>query len=324
MATYKGIQGYSVQKLSSDPTASEDTAGQLWYNSTEGAWKIVSRGVGAWSSGGSLPAGIAQQACIGTQTAGLSAFGDLDTPVTANANTYDGTSWTAVNAGTTARRNLAAAGIQTAGLAIGGTSPPGNKAQTEQYDGSTWTETGDIPSARQGLGGAGTTTAAISFGGGIGAGVATSDTFNGTSWTASNSLNNARDNVGGGGALAPDAMCAGGNTTTYTEKFDGTCWSEVGTLNASRNEAGVTMQGSSTAFLIFGDSQAPEGALNEQFDGTSWTELSDLATARATRGCGTEVAALCVGGALSSGGAHTDIVEEWNDPVYAIKTVTVS
>jgi len=41
MATYKGIQGYSVQKLSSDPTASSDTAGQLWYNSTEGAFKIV-------------------------------------------------------------------------------------------------------------------------------------------------------------------------------------------------------------------------------------------------------------------------------------------
>jgi len=31
MATYKGIQGYSVQKLSSDPTASE-AAGQLFYS----------------------------------------------------------------------------------------------------------------------------------------------------------------------------------------------------------------------------------------------------------------------------------------------------
>jgi hypothetical protein len=32
MATYKGIQGYTVQKLSSDPTAAE-AVGQLWYNS---------------------------------------------------------------------------------------------------------------------------------------------------------------------------------------------------------------------------------------------------------------------------------------------------
>ena len=40
MATYKGIQGYSVQKLSSDPTASE-AAGQLWYNSTLGKFKIA-------------------------------------------------------------------------------------------------------------------------------------------------------------------------------------------------------------------------------------------------------------------------------------------
>ena len=39
MATYKGIQGYTVQKLSDDPTASE-AAGQLWYNSTSGKFKI--------------------------------------------------------------------------------------------------------------------------------------------------------------------------------------------------------------------------------------------------------------------------------------------
>jgi len=323
MATYKGIQGYSVQKLSDDPTASE-AVGQLWYNSGSGKFKTSVGGAGAWASAPSLPAGIAQQACIGIATAALSAFGDLDTPVTANANAYDGTSWTAVTAGTTARRNLGAAGIQTAGLAIAGTSPPGNNAQTEEYNGSSWSETGDIPSASQGLGGAGTTTAAIAFGGGIGAGVATSDTFNGVSWTASPSLNQARDNVGGGGTSATDAMCAGGNTTTYTEKYNGTSWTEVGTLNASRNEAGVSMQGTSTAFLTFGDSQAPEAALNEEFNGTSWTELADLATARTgTRGCGTASAALCIGG-ISPPTTHASIVEEWSDPVYTVKTVTVS
>ena len=40
MATYKGIQGYSVQKLSSDPPAAL-SVGQLWYNSTSGKFKIV-------------------------------------------------------------------------------------------------------------------------------------------------------------------------------------------------------------------------------------------------------------------------------------------
>ena len=41
MATYKGIQGYTVQSLASDPTASANTEGQVWYNSTTGTFKIV-------------------------------------------------------------------------------------------------------------------------------------------------------------------------------------------------------------------------------------------------------------------------------------------
>jgi hypothetical protein len=46
MATYKGIQGYTVQNLSSDPTASE-AVGQLWYNSTSGSFKIGTQGAAA-------------------------------------------------------------------------------------------------------------------------------------------------------------------------------------------------------------------------------------------------------------------------------------
>ena len=53
MATYKGIQGYSVQKLTSDPTVA-DTIGQLWYNSTSGKFKIGDAGAGAWASAPSM------------------------------------------------------------------------------------------------------------------------------------------------------------------------------------------------------------------------------------------------------------------------------
>ncbi len=56
MATYKGIQGTTVQKLATDPTASE-AAGQLWYNSTSGAFKVSVAGAGAWSSGNNLNTG---------------------------------------------------------------------------------------------------------------------------------------------------------------------------------------------------------------------------------------------------------------------------
>ena len=97
MATYKGIQGYSVQKLSTDPTV-EDTVGQLWYNSTSGAFKISTEGAGAWSSGGALTTGrnYPQAARNSTQTAGL-AFGGYNSGGRAETETYNGTAWSEVN-----------------------------------------------------------------------------------------------------------------------------------------------------------------------------------------------------------------------------------
>ena len=94
MATYKGIQGYSVPKLTTDPTGSA-VVGQLWYNSTEGAFKISTEGAGAWSSGGVMNDARDEMASCGTQTAAIAAGGEP--PNTTNAETYDGTTWTEVN-----------------------------------------------------------------------------------------------------------------------------------------------------------------------------------------------------------------------------------
>jgi hypothetical protein len=41
MAKYKEIHGYTIQKLASDPSASVDTEGQVWYNTTSGTFKVV-------------------------------------------------------------------------------------------------------------------------------------------------------------------------------------------------------------------------------------------------------------------------------------------
>ena len=41
MGTYKGIQGYTIESLSSDPAATADNEGKVWYNSTSNVWKIV-------------------------------------------------------------------------------------------------------------------------------------------------------------------------------------------------------------------------------------------------------------------------------------------
>ena len=54
MATYKGIQGYSVQKLSSDPTASEAAQDNFFIILLTGKFKIATEGAGTWASGGNM------------------------------------------------------------------------------------------------------------------------------------------------------------------------------------------------------------------------------------------------------------------------------
>jgi hypothetical protein len=53
MTLYKGIQGFSVQNLSADPT--DPNEGQLWYNSTSNVWKVEeATTAGAWATGNNL------------------------------------------------------------------------------------------------------------------------------------------------------------------------------------------------------------------------------------------------------------------------------
>jgi hypothetical protein len=68
-------------------------------------------------------------------------------PVTANVESYDGTSWTETTNLNTARRALAGSGSQTAGLVYGGTTGS-NTAVTEAWDGTSWTEVADLATAR--------------------------------------------------------------------------------------------------------------------------------------------------------------------------------
>jgi hypothetical protein len=56
MTTYKGIQGFGVETLASDPTE-PGSVGQIFYNSTSGTFKTVKPGgvsAGTWASGGNL------------------------------------------------------------------------------------------------------------------------------------------------------------------------------------------------------------------------------------------------------------------------------
>jgi len=97
MATYKGIQGYSVQTLASDPSPTASVEGQLWFNSTSSTYKIAVAGAGAWSSGGTLNNTTSVQSGAGTQTATLSIAGISPAGEGSNkTETYNGTAWTEV------------------------------------------------------------------------------------------------------------------------------------------------------------------------------------------------------------------------------------
>jgi hypothetical protein len=160
MATYKGIQGFTIQNLSADP--SNPIEGQVWYNSTSNVWKVEeATTVGAWATGNNMNTARELLAGAGIQTEAL-AFGGLEGPAYAGATEeYDGNSWTSVNPMNTARYRLAGVGIQTAALGFGGVTTV-NTAATEEYNGTSWTNnpTG-LNTARRNLAGAGTQTAAL-------------------------------------------------------------------------------------------------------------------------------------------------------------------
>jgi hypothetical protein len=105
MATYKGIQGFTIQNLSADP--SNPIEGQVWYNSTSNVWKVEeATTAGAWATGNNMGTARRFLAGAGTQTAALAFGGFIPPPVTGATEEYDGATWTAGGSLGTARYQL--------------------------------------------------------------------------------------------------------------------------------------------------------------------------------------------------------------------------
>jgi len=326
MATYKGIQGYSVQTLTSDPSPIASAEGQLWYNSTSGTYKIAAAGVGAWSAGGNLndgrgTAGAASNAPV---SAALYFGGHPGVAVTGNTESYNGSSWTEVNDLNTARQGQAGFGTQTASVSAGGGTPPVT-ASTETWNGTSWTEATAIPVGTTDLSGAGISTAGLIFAGTPpSSGTNLAAAWNGSAWTVGGSLNTGRIKVGGFG-LSTAAISAAGRVTfsmqAIVESYNGSAWTEVGNVNTARASLGSS--GTQALGMVYGGDAPPNTqVVTETWDGTSWTEVADLATGRdGLRGCGTtNTAALAIGG----GASPYQQTEEWDGAPVTVKTVTVS
>ena len=54
MGTYKGIQGYRVESLASDPGDITKVIGKVWYNSSSNVWKVGVEAPGSWSAAPTL------------------------------------------------------------------------------------------------------------------------------------------------------------------------------------------------------------------------------------------------------------------------------
>ena len=263
MANYKDIKGFQVQSLADDPVP---------YS-------------GSWSSGGNLNEGRYAGGGVGTQTSALM-IGGLP-PITADVESYNGSSWTETTELNQARSELGAAGASSSSaLAIGGREPPSTiTGKTESYNGSAWTEVGDLNTGRRSLpGSTGIITAALIYGGQApGGDTANCETWDGSSWTETGDLNTARREIKTGIGTTTAAVAAGGNPppggTASTETFNGSsCSNSPGDLNQARKNAGGF--GTSTAGIATGGEVPAVTAKTESWDGSSWTEVADLGTAR--------------------------------------------
>ena len=157
MAEYESIHGTKVRYVSSDPTLSSSTEGQVWYNSTSAVNKSLVQ-IKAWSSGGNANTGGYGAAGAGTQTEGI-IFGRT-APVTGASEEYFGFTFFTTASLNTARRYAAGFGTQTAAVASGGNGTA-RTADSEEYNGTSWTEGNNLNTARQGAAGAGILTAGL-------------------------------------------------------------------------------------------------------------------------------------------------------------------
>ena len=335
MAEYKGIKGFKVQSLASDPTLVE---GQVWYNTTGNALKYQATAT-AWASGTVLGTAIYQSGGGGgTLTAGITMSGSTAAPATPNvtlkSQLYDGTSWSDANNVNTARYLSIGMGSQTAAVFAGGTGTPAETAASEDYDGTSWT-TGNSLSRGvcRGMGSGGTQTAGFVVGGNSAIPtVGETEEYDGSCWTETADLNTVRGWPGATGTTTA-GLCYGGlgpgpslGGTAVTEEWNGSSWANSNNMNNNRREMGCC--GTQTAAFGFGGIGPPSNqkkGVSETYDGTSWTEGDAMATARPSTTpshSGSTTSAYAAGGDTGSSPTY-NIVEEFS-PGTVVKTVTVS
>jgi hypothetical protein len=315
MTTYKGINGFAVQSVGSDPSPLDE--GQVWYNNASYAFKLAGIQAAAWVSGGNVGSSFYSAATGGTQTAAYKAGGGFPRNSTASES-YNGTSWTTAGSLNTARSRLSAGmvGTQTAGLGTGGYNTSLESA-TEHFNGSSWTSATNMPAGRQFAGGSGLQTAALVFGGSPAP--TSSISYNGSSWTSTPNM------VTGGSFTGVGTQTATLAVGTITESWNGTSWTAGTTMNSPRS--GISLGGTQTLAIGSGGYAPPGGAFStvEKWNGTSWATDASLSTARRSAGShGNSVANSMVSSGNSNPGSQITSTEEYVEEAVGTQTITTS
>ena len=323
MADYKGIQGYKIQSLASDPSPLLE--GQVWYNTASTVLKGTdTAGPGTWASGTAPSTPRYAAGSAGTATAGLQfgGFRDDTTAIGLTTETYNGTTWTEVGDLTTGGSYGMGCGTQTAAFYAGASSPL-TSALAQTWDGTSWTAGPAFLTKRYAGGGGGITTSAVYATGWKAPGYSTdSETWNGTSWSEGNNNNTGSSLVYSSGSSDSDAMISGGGNpaTTNVETYDGTSWTAATVLPEAMKEGGGMGTGN-TAAIVFGGLTPATPLTNKTrtWNGSAWTEVGNLGTARqginqggTTAGTG----ALCLGGSPAPVGGL--LCEEYTGGLQAV------
>ena len=277
MATYKGINGYAVQTVASDPSPGDP--GQVFYNTTSKLFEYTTEVQGSWTSGGNLSTARSNLGGAGTQTAaaaggGLNPTGRTGSPGTVRTETeeYNGTSWTSGGSLGTAKYGNVGCGTQTAALSLGGAStnpyvnlgPNSISNVTQEYDGTSWTSGGNYPIVITTAGAAGTQTSALAFGGFGPSTTNSTNEYDGTSWTAGGNLGTARYEIMGAGTQTSALAFGGYSNLITTEAYNGTSWSTQGSMTTGRSSTATS--GTQTAALAAGG-RSPITNATEEFTG---------------------------------------------------------
>ena len=234
MADYKGIKGFHIQSLSTDPASSIGATG-------------------SWASAPNINTGRMELFGTGPGAAGMVVNGTTDGSdgnQVYDCEVYNGSAWTEVNNTDQRRQDGASAGVTTSALVTAGytTSPRGNSSFTETFDGTNWSEETNINNGIQGRRGLGASESASLI---VSAAPSNNcELWNGSSWTELNNQNTARSGQGTFGTSTAGIGTGGNPYRDIVESFDGTSWTEIGDINTARQyQSGGGIQ---TSGLIFG------------------------------------------------------------------------